>query len=183
MAETQYKHITGMGDLQRLLEQIPAEMRNTVLLAGVKAAAVPVVKWAKRFAKRSERTGALRESITFKGIGNQKRGTALAIIGPDRKYYSKGKRLVRGKLITSGEIVRPSKYAHLVEFGHHVVAPFKGTTRRKGTAVPAKNKTTWVAAKPFIRPAIMQAKGESLAAFQRVVEKALIKGGKPQLTS
>jgi hypothetical protein len=81
-------------------------------------------------------TGALRDSIDFTIRNYPAKNKAVLIAGP-KSRFSRGGR-------------RPSKYAHLVEFGHIAVAPAKGTSRRKKTA----RGISFVPAKPFMRPAV-----------------------------
>ena len=63
---TDLKLVSGMGKLSQLLKDLPLAVRERVLLAATDAAIQPIKTWAKRFAKRSERTGALRNSIIAK---------------------------------------------------------------------------------------------------------------------
>ena len=160
-----FKFVKGIGDLSAVLRALPDAMRGTILEAGVKRACKPVEVAAKRYAKRSERTGALREAITTKTINYKKNGVAVGLVGPDRAYYRKGKK--QGKLGALFGADRPANYAHLVEYGHHIVSPVKGKTRRKKNAVAAKNGATWVAAKPFIRPAVATTTAAQGAEFFR----------------
>ena len=138
-----HRHVTGIGELSAVLQAIPREMRSKILAAAVGEAAKPVVIAAKRFAKRSERTGTLRDSIGHVVRNYEYNGRAVAIIGPINGH-------VVVRINGRSEKISPVKYAHLVEFGHHAVKPIKGTQRRKGTAHDVK----WVKAKPFMRPAV-----------------------------
>lgn len=142
-----------------ILESMAEDMRATVLEGGVKALCRPIEIAAKRFAKRSERTGALRESITTKTKAYKKDGKAVGLVGPDKSYYRGGKKA--GKLEALLGADRPANYAHLIEYGHHAVAPKKGTTLRKKTATAI----TWVPAKPFLRPAATTTSAEQSSAF------------------
>jgi len=171
-----YRHITGMGELNALLMELPKEVRAVALASAVKDAAQPLKLWQKRYARRSERTGALRDSIDHKIKVYRETGTAVAIVGPNRNYYISGQKIAKGKLITEGAD-RPAHYAHLIEFGHHAVVPRKGTTLRKGTAKLAKK--SWVPPIPFVRPAVVMARTEMATAFDvgmtRGIEKAVAK--------
>ncbi len=153
-----------------ILNAMSEEMRATILEDGVRALCKPIEVAAKRFAKRSERTGALRESITTKTVSYKDKGVAVGLVGPDRAYYN-GRRKV-GKLGALFGADKPANYAHLVEYGHHAVAPRKGTSRRKKTAVV----TGWVPAKPFIRPAVLTTasaqSNEFFAAVERSIDRA-----------
>lgn len=165
-----------MEQLNALLTGLPKEVRSVALGAAVGEAVKPLVAMQKRFAGRSERTGALRASITAKVKSYKNSGVSVGVAGPNRNYYVGGNRVKRGQLI-SGDAARPAHYAHLIEFGHHAVTPRKGTTLRKGTAKLAKQ--SWVPPIPFVRPAVVMARTEMASAFDagmtRGIEKAIAK--------
>lgn len=178
--------LTGIEGISAVLRGLPQDLQNEILGTALSEAAKPIVKGAKTFAPR--RTGALRNSITHL-VRKYKGGTVqVAIIGPDNGYYGKGKRLKNGADRRGAD--RPSKYAHLVEFGHHKARPKlnalttfsqatvvrgRGTTLRKGTAV----SVGWVPAQPFLRPAVLAAAsttGQTLAeGISKGIEKARAK--------
>jgi HK97 gp10 family phage protein len=157
--------LVGLDEIRATLKQLPVEVRQKVLGVAVKRAAAPVVNAAKSFAARSERTGALRESITAI-VKKGRDGNSYAVVGPARGYFRGGKKL--GKNADNRGADMPAKYGHLVEFGHHVVAPKKGASRRKNTATTAKTGKTWVAARPFMRPALL--------ATQDIIARELAEG-------
>lgn len=171
MARTVYQNITGMDSMTAVLQALPREMRANLLAAGVDAAAEPVVKLAKAYAKSSRRTGALVESISHRVKKYPTSAKALAVIGPARGYYRGGKVLAKGSDRRGSD--NPANYAHLVEFGHHVVAPKKNTTRRKGTAVKAKSGAIWVPGKPFLRPAMLSGRSAAEAAMQKALSSGI----------
>ncbi len=78
-------------------------------------------------------SGDLRASIGSVVGFVPSKNLGYAVVGPRRR--SRG---------------TPTKYAHLVEFGHVAVAPRKGAKRRKGSA----RDITFVPPKPFVRPAV-----------------------------
>jgi len=165
-----YQNVYGVEAMAGALRGIAEGMRAEVLEAGVKEACKPILSAMKTYARRSERTGALRASLTVKTVNYKANGKAIGMIGPDRGYYSGKKRatkLTRALTKTS----RPAWYAHLVEHGHVVVAPNKGTSIRKGTAQPAKTGKSFVAAKPFIRPAVVTTHSQQSAGFYKGIEK------------
>lgn len=179
---TDLKFVKGIGALSDVLRGLPEEMRGTILVGGVKRAIAPILVSARRYAKRSERTGALRASLTTKTVNYARNGKAVGLVGPDRAYYRRGKKA--GKLGALFGADRPANYAHLVEYGHHAVAPIKNTSRRKKTAVPAKTGRSWVPAKPFLRPALLTttaAQGEEffrgIAAGVQAARRRLVKSG------
>lgn len=163
------RNVLGLGALTAALRALPEDMRQRTLAAGVKEAIMPIQVAAKRFAKRSEETGALRESITNKVVNYPQNVKCVGLVGPDWAYYSRGKK-VKGALsrLLSINQRRPASYAHLIEYGHVSVAPKKGSSRRKGTATT----TGFVPAKPFIRPAVATTLGQQAEGFFRGVGKS-----------
>lgn len=165
--------LEGRAALRRITDLLPREIRQSVLRSAVTAGARPVEAAAKSFAPVL--SGALRKSIKTV-IRNYPQGAgAIAIVGPDKDYYRKGRPVKKGGVRLGA--VKPAYYAHLVEYGHHVRQPKKGRTIRKGTAVmPEAGKSTWVPAKPFMRPAAMAAKEACSRALlygaQQGIEKA-----------
>lgn len=164
-----YRNLYGVQNLTRALEALSEDVRAEVLGVAVKKAIEPIKIAAKRFAKRSERTGALRASITTKVVVYKQNGKAVGLVGPDRAYYSRGKKVKKLGLLHAD--ARPANYAHLVEYGHHAVAPRKGSSIRKKTA----SVTGWVAAKPFIRPAVMTTLVQQHTAFAKGIEAGIEK--------
>lgn len=163
-----YKHVAGAAELSAALRALPDDMRKTILVQGVKAAIQPILTAAKRFAKRSEDTGALRESLTTKTKAYPNTGKAVGLVGPDRAYYRKGKKT--GKLGALYANRRPANYAHLVEYGHAIVAPKAGTSRRKKTAVDIRDSSgasRFVAPRPFIRPAVVTTHDQQAQEFYK----------------
>lgn len=151
--------LEGLDDIRNVIKTLPKELQEKIMAVAVTRAAKPLVDTAKMFARRSERTGALKESIGAV-VKKGKRGGVYAVVGPRRGYYKGGKKLGKGDDKSGADM--PANYAHLVEFGHHVVAPIKNTSRRKKTAKTAKSGATFVAAKPFMRPALLAA-GDAIA--------------------
>jgi len=180
MARTAYIRtpLTGLDGITAVLRGLPADLQAQIMTTAMKVAARPIEQHAKRFAERSRDTGALKKSITH--IVKKYRGglNATAIIGPDKGFYRGGERIKAGGNFSKAG--KPHKYAHLVEFGHFIVAPKAGTTRRKGTA----RTLGFVAALPFMRPAVNaghRETGEALATgIARGIEKTrarLVKAG------
>jgi hypothetical protein len=175
-----------MGQVSDLLRGLPKDVRKEVLPMAVASAAAPVEKWAKRFAKRSERTGALRASIGTVSRNYEFSGKSVAVVGPMRGYYKGRKRL--GKRDDRRGAESPSHYAHLVEFGHHIAVGGSlrpeynkalvgiGKFSKNGKELKRWKRSTvrkeaqgravgFVAAKPFMRPAGVMSQAESAAAF------------------
>ncbi len=187
-----HKHVSGMGALSAALQGIPEDMRNKILVQGVARACKPIERAAKQNAKSSQDTGALRNSITTKTVGYAKDGKAVGLVGPARGYFTGGKKSGKlGRLL--GKNVMPSKYAHLVEYGHRIAVggslrPVYKIERTRGGAnnkmryrktniiSEAKGREAgFVAARPFIRPAVMNTHGEQSNGFYQGIAEGFEK--------
>lgn len=120
------------------LKDVAGDAVDTVMEAALKAPAERLRDNMRMLAPVE--TGALRKSIDFIVKTYAKSGVVIAVVGPKSRYRLNGR--------------RPSKYAHLVEFGHIAVAPRKGTSIRKKNA----RKITHVAPRPFMRVAVQAAR-------------------------
>lgn len=162
MAKSVYREITGLDTLSGVLRGLPVDMRASILVNAVSAAAEPIKVSAKRHARRSVRTGALYASIEKKVVKSKglENASATAMVGPSRDYFGRGGRKVeKGGDRRAAE--QPSRYAHLVEFGHAVKARGKsGSKPGKGKArEPKEGALRWVPPRPFMRPAMMENQG------------------------
>lgn len=174
MANSAYHNITGMEDLSKNLRGLSDDMRLRVIAIAVKRGARPVLRAAKRHAGKSKRTGALQKSLTSVTRQYKQQATAIEVVGPDRNYYADGKKLGKGASRAGAD--RPTKYAHLVEYGHYStagtgrkVSVSKGTSRRKGTFV----ENSFVRGQPFLRPAINESKAAVRSEMEAVVSAAV----------
>jgi hypothetical protein len=172
MPAAEHRHVLGVDALTGALRALPEDMRTRTLAAGMKALLQPIKIAAKRFAKRSEDTGALRESITEKVVSYPEQARVVGLVGPDRHYYSHGIRIKTGfgRLLAKNKR-RPANYAHLVEYGHVSVKPRKGTSRRKKNAIVTKKE--FVPAKPFLRPAVLTTQSQQADAFAEGIARGL----------
>jgi hypothetical protein len=145
-----------MQEYGSLLAQLPAETGARVAGTATEQAMKPMVSAVRAKAQSSRRTGALQKSITSVVRIYSKQGKVVGIMGPDKNArFLGGRKISRGGKKLAPD--RPSKYAHLVEFGHYSaaatgakLASTKGRTIRKGT-LTAKS---WVMAQPFMRPGV-----------------------------
>ena len=177
-------HCTGNDLLAELLQQLPAEMRATILAEAVGGGAKIVVVAAKRYAKRSRQTGTLQASITHIVRKYPADGRAVAIVGPVVEGWGRSATRKATKGVTTPAV----KYAHLVEFGHIIakggsLRPEYTKTlqdtgqssksgkaikrwKRSGIKVAAKGRVGgWVPAKPFMRPAFVTTQAAVSAAL------------------
>ena len=166
-----------VSDLSAALRGLASkDTQVKILERAVGAACQPILVAAKRYAKRSEDTGALRDSLTVKTVGYRSSGKAVGLVGPDRAYRVRGKKVgALGALlgIAKGGVRRPANYAHLVEFGHRIA---KGGRLSRLDGRGSKGTGTdggWVAAKPFLRPAVITTRVQQAAAFEQAVAAGL----------
>jgi HK97 gp10 family phage protein len=164
--------LSNFQELRAMLRDLPPSVESRVMGDAVAVAAKPIIAAAK--ARAPSDTGALRRSITAVVKRYPKAGKIMAIIGPDKAFYGGGKRVKQGQSKKGKD--RPSKYAHLVEFGHYSGTATgrkggfaKGTSIRKGTA----QATAFIRPRPFLRPAVAMATPAAVAALQGGVEKGM----------
>lgn len=143
--------------LQSTLKGISEDVRADVLGDMVKEGAKPIVRSIK--SKVRVRFGNLKKSITSVVRKKRRSGTAVAVIGPESGgRFKGGKKLNKKKDDLSGSD-QPSRYAHLVEFGH--------AGRGGGPSVKAF---------PFMRPGTAEgqanASARMLVGFQKGLTRA-----------
>lgn len=134
---------------------MPAALKADVLRDICVEAARPIAAATKANAR--VRTGALQDSIIIKGVKFEKNGFGMALVGVDRGYFVGGRRIARAKVKDAkGVVDRPSKYAHLVEFGH--------VSRGGG----------FVAPRPFIRPGVIEGSPAAAVIISSSVNEKLL---------
>lgn len=154
--------LAAVLNLQQTLKGLSEDVQAEVLEVCVTEAARPVVRAIRaRVAVGDWDLANLRASIKAGVRKNKRRGTAKAYVGPEvGGYYRGGKRLNKKKDDMRGAS-GPSRYAHLIEFGHQ---------SRDGSRVMAK---------PFMRPgtdaSINNASAAAVVGFQKGLTKALAK--------
>jgi len=127
--------LTGLNELNATLAGISLNMRTAIIAKAVGEGAKPLVRYVKMYAPVD--SGALRDSIGSKVLRDRKRGVAVALVGPRTGKFKNGKPVKKGESAVDSD--QPSRYAHLVEFGHNM---------KKGGQTKAR---------PFMRPAVMAA--------------------------
>lgn len=167
--------LTNWDEMRAVLAGLPASMESRVMGDAMAVAAKPIVQAAKSNAPVE--TGALRRSISAVVKRYPRAGKVMALIGPAHGYFRGGKRLKPGSNYRGAD--SPTKYAHLVEFGH-MSAAASGTSvaTAKGSAIRknSRRKTTefsarsFILPKPFLRPAVLTAKGDAHAQLAKGVQ-------------
>ena len=157
--------LAAVMDLQKTLASISDNVRSEVIGDMVNEGAKPVVRAIKsKVAVGDWDLANLRESIKAGVRKNKRKGTAVAYVGPEvGAYFKGGKKLNKKKDDLRGSS-GPSRYAHLVEFGH---------AARDGSRVEAK---------PFMRPgtdeSINQVQAKLVVGFQKGLTRAARKFAK-----
>lgn len=140
-------------DTERLLEQLPIELRTRGLSAALRAAAVPVRRVARRLAPRqgSEDPRPDRPALVE---------TIKTVI---RDYGDR-------KLAVTGTSWPAGAHGHLVESGHDVVVS-RGS--RAGSAPLSGDRRA--EAKAFLAPAVDQTQAEQTAALKSKLQQHIEK--------
>lgn len=162
-----------IGALTGVLRALPKDVQKRILAPAVKAACQPIEVAAKRFARRSEDTGALRQSIATK-VKAYPTGVVVGLVGPRRDYFVRGRKVTAfGAILGRKELRRPANYAHLVEFGHRIAVG--GRLKREDGRGRAATGTEggFVPARPFIRPAVITTRAAQQAAFDSAIAAGL----------
>lgn len=123
-------------------------------MGSLQTAASPVIDRARTLIQQqSEDTGALRRSMGVRVRKMGRSGVIMALIGPRRRTYIGGFSAKRGR---GGALRKPSKYAHLVEFGHRITRHLGrriNLVRRSLKLGTAQASGRSVAGRPFMEPA------------------------------
>jgi HK97 gp10 family phage protein len=125
------KDITGLDELQRLLDELPALVERKLMRGGLRAGTKVLLTHAQRHI--NDRTGALSKSLRVKTSGRQGKVTATLTAGNKKAFY-----------------------AHMVE--HGTAAHFIKPKKRKSLFLAGLARETahhpGAKKKPFMRPAL-----------------------------
>jgi HK97 gp10 family phage protein len=159
-----------LDDPIRRMESLKQGMQNTILRKAIRAGAKSPREAAKRMAPRD--SGLLARSISVRIGTNRKTGAVYAVVGPKRGVIARKK---AGALLPG----RPSKYAHLVEFGTrpHSLASGDKLARRTQAGRQASGGRRHPGAKPhpFLAPAWRTTAMVAREDMRRVVEEEVAK--------
>lgn len=112
--------LVGMDDVADNVDMLSTNVRDKVLKRALRKAALPIVNEAK--ARCPEDTGTLKESISLSISSKGHKGNWVrAFIGPKTGVKVPVGLVSRGVGKGMLRILIPTRYAHLVEFGHEVV--------------------------------------------------------------
>lgn len=111
---------SGTIGINKNFDALGEALRDKFIKHAVKAALEPVKEDAK--ARVKDRTGALKGSIIVVVKSKGTKGTTIrGTCGPGTKIRIPIRVVSRGKHKNQLAIAIPTRYAHLVEFGHKVV--------------------------------------------------------------
>lgn len=112
--------MSGQIEVDAKFDKFPLLVRDRLLKKAMKATTTPIKEAAKAMLKR--RTGALQdavdERITTKGAKGE---TVRGYIGVKRGIKVPVRLIKSGKHAGQLLVAIPTRYAHLVEFGHKIV--------------------------------------------------------------
>lgn len=179
--------ISGVADLSAFLSDLKPSTQAKIIAKTMEVASKPIIQLARE--KAPKKTGALAKSLGSITRIYPSKGQIVSYIGARRGYYTEAFSVKTRKRTAvslkpgqrSTRRVTPANYSHLVEYGHRSVngggvlpnyggrvsgqwnSVNKGRSIRKGTT----GATSFVAPRPFLRPAFEQGKAFAEA---RVVE-------------
>jgi HK97 gp10 family phage protein len=136
--------VDGLEDLKRALAGVDGRVRKKALRKGVNAAAGVILKRARQ--KVPVRLGLLKKSLGRKVKVYRKEGAVVGIVGPRTGFRRQVGTTKDGRPVFEN----PTQIAHLVE---------KGTRRSR--------------AKPFMRPALEESRGDVSSAVAEAVQAEL----------
>jgi HK97 gp10 family phage protein len=160
--------VTGLAELQKFLDTLPAKMEANVMRGGLRAGATQIATTAKSNAPVGQPggenkknyggyAGALRDSIR---VGTKlKRGTVTASVKAG------------GKTKRGADVY----YAHFVEFGtaRHTITGKDGRPLSFGTTLTKSVDHPGAGARPFMRPALDAEQSAAIVATANYVKKRL----------
>lgn len=166
--------LEGLEQALRNLEALTRTVRNKILRKAANASARIVLKAARQLVPKN--TGLLKKSLGVRVQTYRASGTVVAIVGPRTGF----KKTRQGKKITAfGKKMKeagqnPSKYAHLVEYGHAVIYPLRKRVLSDGTTIYGKVVRA-MPPRPFLRPAFEQTKAAAVAAMNQIIAEEIEK--------
>lgn len=151
--------VRGETGLMANLDKLDINLRDRAIKKAVRKALEPMRDTAKANARR--RTGALFTSIDIKITSKGHKGSRIiGVMGPRTGVKFPVRIVKSGEHMGKIYVAVPTRYAHLVEFGHNLVVDGKVVGR--------------VGPKPFMRPAWSQHGGDvALRVIENVLESEI----------
>ncbi len=182
-------NLMGVTDLRQFVQGIDPWVQRRLIHRTMEQSCKVMVQQAKNniVANDSVDTGALKKSMGLVIREYPKTRNITAVIGPRVMSFVRGK-TGRARSAKSSDksqgMIKPFKYAHLVEFGHMQTKGEVAPAFTKGVSNTEKHKTrrngqamdkSFVAGKPFLRPAYESSRpfveARVLEAFKEAVER------------
>lgn len=101
--------LTGVDRALQRFGYLKQALRNKILRRSISTASVPQNKSAKRTSDFTDRTGRLRKSIGIRVRTYSKNASSVGVVGPRKGFDT---------FVFGIGMVKPTRYSHLVEFGH-----------------------------------------------------------------
>ncbi len=164
--------IEGDDVIEKAFKELPNRIFNQVMKAAMAAAVIPIVDTAKSLCPVE--SGLLKESLGYHIKSYKRSGMMTAVVGPQagNARYVK----VRGLFGEKLEFRKPTKYAHLVEFGtrSHAIGDKDLLYRLNNPNKYAKERQTGrivTGARPraFLRPAYDEHKEKSIRRMRSAI--------------
>lgn len=146
--------IIGIDELEKKLKGIDKATAFKSLDKAVAAAGTQIVKNARARAPVGD--GHLRKAIA-KRTGKKGPRLASIVVGVNKRYKAIVGSRSSGNLSIGGRVVRPSRYAHLVEFGtgpHTITARGRGIMVTEGGDIAKQVSHPGQAPQPFLGPSV-----------------------------
>lgn len=166
--------VEGADALLKRLDRLKRTARNKVLRPAVNEACNPVLAAARATAPADE--GWLRKALAKRVKTYARSGVVVGVVGPRTGYQTTGRGQSKrrgltafGRKLRSKTRRRPSKYAHLVEYGtapHRIAVPRGGGLVVRHPGSPATR---------FLRRAWEQSGGRAFALLRARVAAGLLK--------
>lgn len=130
MKASQSLELGGVEQIWANLDTFTAEVRDKITKRAMKAATDPLLREMKKLVPRD--FDVLRDAIEVKITSSGQKGNRIrAYIGIRRGIKVPTKIFKRGKRKGNVLVAIPTKYAHLIEFGHDIVRGGKVVGRVK----------------------------------------------------
>jgi HK97 gp10 family phage protein len=147
----------GLSHVNGALKALPEKIQNRVIRLAIRKAAEPVLEQAR--ANAPVEVGTLRDSLQIQTFRGRKRKTLIGVsISPGPTWFT-------------GD----SYYAGFIEFGYVKAPSFQGKDGKWYSVKRRRDKRGYrkVEAKPFLRPALHQAKAQVESIFRKLVSRGV----------
>ena len=173
MANRSAIDLTGADQLKKVLSAFEVKVQKKLLRKAVAKASRPMVKEARKNARKIKESGLLAASMGVRIKRYPKSMSYVAVIGPRTGFKSKKRNSLSGQRA----LRNPSNYAHLVEFGTrpHEISSENRSMIIGGIYIKGAIKHPGSRPKPFLRPAFDKYKGTALKLIAQSISEEMKK--------